>query len=409
MSALYPKAVVLTNSHPYGGTEMMARSLAAALQANGYESHVVNINEPDLRRHLPLLQDPELALMITTGALPLGLQIDNRPLWRLVPERVDFIAYVIDAWPYDYVRVAPFRDFLRDWAERPNLHLASLEANDARLIGTRAHYFPTGAYSAPWRCGPKAFPDRLMIWASANKELAITPLHDEFERTLADNNPWGLAPQRIAAIGESLRHTQIIHGLSAIAQAFDQPVEALVQPATMTALCAIDSCLKRYRRVKVAKALRGLPVDFYGENWPQHVGDTPSFRFRKPDPDHNHAFSFACQHYAGLVNFDPNFGHGTNERAVSALAMGIPIANNFNIRTDAATGCFAYHFGDESIRLAAERVLNYTGAVDIDARHTWEYLVRELLRGIARGRDAAAATTRAGAQLAASSAALCPA
>lgn len=388
MSALYPKAVVLTNSHPYGGTDMMARSLAAALAANGYDTEVVNISDPDLRRHLPLLRDPDVKLMITTGTLPLGLQIDGAPLWRLVGEATDFITYIIDAWPYDHVRVAPVRDFLADWAVRPNLHVASLEANDARLIGARAHYFPTGAYSAPWRTGPQAFPDRLMIWASANRELAVSPLHDAFEQTLADNNPWGLDARRIARAGESLRHTQIIHGLSAIAQAFEVPVQALVQPAAMTALCALDSCLKRYRRVKVAKALRGLPVDFYGENWQQHVGDTPSFRFRKPEPDHNHGFSHAIQHYAGLVNFDPNFGHGTNERAVSALAMGVPIANNFNVRTDGAAGCFAYHFSDESIRLAAERVLSNTAAVGVDASHTWEYLVRVLLRDVARSRQA---------------------
>jgi hypothetical protein len=386
MIRLYPKAVVLTNSHPFGGTDMMARSLAAALQANGYEAHVVNISDPDLKRHLAVLQDPDVELMITTGTLPLTLQIDHTPLWRLIPTHTDFITYIIDAWPYDHVRVPPCRDFLHDWTRMPNLHLASLERNDAQLIGARAHYFPTGAYSAPWRRGPKAHPDRLMIWASANKELAVSPLHDEFEKTIGDNNPWGLAAGRIARISEALRHTTIIHGLSAIAQAFDEPVQSLVQPQAMTALCAIDSCLKRYRRVKVARALRGMPVDFYGENWQQHVGDTASFRFCKPDPDHNHAFSHICQHYAGLVNFDPNFGHGTNERAVSALAMGVPIANNFNIRTDRATGCFPYHFSDESIRFAAERVLAFEGTITPQAEHTWEYLIRNLLADISRNR-----------------------
>jgi hypothetical protein len=187
-------------------------------------------------------------------------------------------------------------------------------------------------------------------------------------------------------ISEALRHTNIIHGLSAVAQAFNEPVQSLVQPDAATALCAIDSCLKRYRRVKVARALRGLPVDFYGENWEQHVGDTASFRFCKPDPDHNHAFSHICQHYAGLVNFDPNFGHGTNERAVSALAMGVPIANNFNIRTDSVAGCFPYHFSDESIRFAAERVLAFEGTLAPQAEHTWEYLIRKLLSEIARNR-----------------------
>jgi hypothetical protein len=365
---------------------MMARSLAAALQANGYEAHVVNISDPDLRRHLPLLQDRDVELMITTGTLPLTLQIDQTPLWRRIGPHVDFITYIIDAWPYDPVRVPPLRDFLGDWERMPNLHLASLERNDARLIGARAHYFPTGAYSAPWRRGPKAHPDRLMIWASANKELAVTPLHDEFEKTIAENNFWGLDGRRIAAVSEALRHTTTVHGLSAVAAAFNEPLPSLVQPGALPALCAIDSCLKRYRRVKVARALRGMPVDFYGENWQQHVGDTPSFRFCKPDPDHNHAFSHICQHYAGLVNFDPNFGHGTNERAVSALAMGIPIANNFNLRTDHAAGCFAYHFSDESIRFAAERALAFRGTLEPDPAHTWEYLVRRLLAEISGGR-----------------------
>jgi hypothetical protein len=385
MINLYPKAVVLTNSHPFGGTEMMARSLASALAANGYEAHIVNISDGDLNRHLPVLRDPELALAITTGTLPLSLQINQTPLWRVIPATADFITYIIDAWPYDHVRVPFLRDFLADWKTQPNLHVADLERNDAGLIGARAHYFPTGAYSAPRRREPKANPDRLMIWASANKELAVTPIHDAFEQTIRDNNHWGLDERRIASIGEALRHTTVVHGLSAMARAFGVPLQALVQPEAMTALCAIDSCLKRYRRVKVAQALRGLPVDFYGENWEQHVGDCESFRFYKPVPDHNHTFSHVCQHYAGLVNFDPNFGHGTNERAVSALAMGIPIANNFNIRTDSAVGCFPYHFNDESIRFAAEQLLGYEGVVPVDAQHTWEYLVRVLLRDVSAG------------------------
>jgi hypothetical protein len=380
---LYPKAVVLTNSHPYGGTEMMARSLRAGLAANGYDAYVVNVNDADLAQHLPLIRDPDVEFMITTGTIPLTLQMDNAPLWRQVPAHVDFVTYIIDAWPYDYVRVPSLRDFLRDWETMPNLHVAGLEYNDARLIGPRAHYFPTGAYSAPARREPKNRGDRLMIWASANKELSVTGIHDEFEQTIAGNNHWGLTPARIATISEALRHTTTVHGLSAVAAAFGEPIDTLVQPDAMTALCAIDSCLKRYRRVKVARAIRGLPVDFFGENWPQHVGDCSSFRFFKPIPDHNHVFSHLCQHYSGLVNFDPNFGHGTNERAVSALAMGIPIANNFNLRTDGLSGCYSYHFTDESIRFAVERLYAHEGPVEIQATHTWEYLLRVLLTEIA--------------------------
>jgi hypothetical protein len=52
----------------------------------------------------------------------------------------------------------------------------------------------------------------------------------------------------------------------------EEPLDEVVQPGALVALCAIDSCLKRYRRVKVVQALKGLPVDIYGENWQQHVG-----------------------------------------------------------------------------------------------------------------------------------------
>lgn len=385
MIQMYPKAIVLTTRHPFGGTEMMAQSLASALDANGYDSHIVNMQDASFQSLPALLKDPTLALVITTGTPPLQITVDNIPVWRVVAPQVQFITYVIDAWPYDFVRVDGCRNFLADWHTTPNLHVAAVEGNDAKLIGPRAHYFPTGAYPAPRRRGPKQHADRLMVWGSANKELAVTPVHNQFEPTLAANNFWGLDAARIARVAEALRHTEIVHGLGAIAAALGEPVEAVVQPPAMIALCAIDSCLKRYRRVKVAQALKGLPVDIYGENWEQHVGNVASFRLLKPNPDHNHAFSHLCQHYAGLVNFDPNFGHGTNERAVTALALGVPIANNFNLRTDHVTGCIPYHFSDASIRHAAERLLGYRGEVPLAAENTWEYLVGALLGEIAAG------------------------
>jgi len=381
---MYPRALVLTNRHPFGGTEMMAQSLAGALSNNGYDARVVNIEaRADLDALPSLVNDPCLSLMITTGTVPLQLRVNQVPIWRAVAPAVQFVMYIIDAWPYDFVRVEACRQFVSDWRHTTNLHVAAVEANDARLIGRRAHYFPTGAYPAPRRRGPKEHPQRLMMWGSANRELAVSPVHSEFEATLAANNHWGLDPMRIGQVAEALRHTEIVHGLSAIATALGEAVEALVQPAAMIALCAIDSCMKRYRRVKVAQALKGLPVDIYGENWQQYVGSVSSFRLLTPEPNHNHAFSHLCQHYAGLVNFDPNFGHGTNERAVTALALGIPIANNFNLSTDHVVGCIPYHYSDASIRHAAERLLSYCGEVPLPAGNTWEYRVGALLAAIA--------------------------
>jgi hypothetical protein len=383
MIRMYPKAAVLTNRHPFGGTDMMAQSLASALTAVGYDPRIVNQDDASLQALGSLLGDPDLRLIITTGTVPLSLRVAGQPVWRAMRPDVQFITYIVDAWPYDHVRVAACREFERDWQRMPNLHLASLEGNDARLIGPRAHHMPTGSYPAPWRVGPKQHADRLMVWGSANKELSVTPVHDAFEDTLADNNPWGLDPARRRTVAERLRHTTVTHGLTAIADAMDMPVGELVVEPAMVALCALDSTLKRYRRVKVVKALRGLPVDIYGENWGQHVGDEPSFRLLTPNPNHNHAFSYLCQHYAGLVNFDPNFGDGTNERAISALAMGVAIANNFNLRTNGLDGVIPYHFNDESIRSAAVRLLSHQRPVPTPAGHSWEALVGQLLRQVA--------------------------
>lgn len=383
MIRMYPKAAVLTAHHPYGGTEMMAQSLAYALNANGYDAAIFNINDESLQRLPALLQDGDLGLVMTTGTLPLGVRIGQTPIWEAIGPRVDFITYLIDAWPYDYVRVKPFRDYLAAHRRTPNLHLASLEGNDARLIGERVWHMPTGAYPAPWRRGAKAHPERLIMWASAHAELAVTPIHDDFESTLRDNNPWGFDDPAIRSIGERLRGTTITHGFTAIAEALGMAPEELGSDADLVAVSAIDSCLKRYRRVLVVRALRDFPLDIYGTNWERYIEGNPNHRMLTPNPNHNHAFSYLCQDYAGLINVDPNFGDGTNERVVSALSMGLPVANNFNLCTDALAGCYPYHFNQESIRAAARRVLAHSGPIPSPVANAWEHRVGVLLRAIA--------------------------
>ncbi|MEI8301950.1 MAG: hypothetical protein WCG13_01560 [Burkholderiales bacterium] len=383
MIRLYPKAAVLTAHHPYGGTEMMAQSLAFALSTNGYDAAIFNVNDESLQSLPALLKDPDLRLVMTTGTLPLGIGIGDRPVWDAVAPDVDFITYLIDAWPYDYVRVKPFRDYLRAWHDRSNLHLVHVEGNDARLIGDRVHHMPTGANPAPWRRGPKAHPERLMMWASTHTELAVSRFDMDFEETLAENNAWGFDAGRIRSIADALRATTITHGMSAIAEAMEMPAQALQRDEYMVALCAVDSSLKRYRRVKVVRALRDFPLDIYGRNWERYIEGNPNHRMCTANPDHNHAFSHVVQDYAGLINVDPNYGDGSNERAVSALAMGIPVANNFNLKTDPIPGCYPYHFTDESIRAAARRVLAHRGEINTPVVNTWEHQIGRLLRAIA--------------------------
>ena len=123
MIQMYPKAVVLTNRHPFGGTEMMAQSLASALDANGYDSHIVSINDATFESLSALLKDPQLALVMTDRhAAVAGRRRWRADLARRPAPRCEFITYVIDAWPYDAVRVEACGPFMADWQRMPNLH-----------------------------------------------------------------------------------------------------------------------------------------------------------------------------------------------------------------------------------------------------------------------------------------------
>jgi hypothetical protein len=90
MIQMYPKAVVLTNRHPFGGTEMMAQSLASALDANGDDSHIVSIDDQTFHGLSALLKDPQLALVMTTGTLPLQVAVGGVPIWRALAPGVQF-------------------------------------------------------------------------------------------------------------------------------------------------------------------------------------------------------------------------------------------------------------------------------------------------------------------------------
>ena len=50
MIRLFPKAAVMTTHHPFGGTEMFAQCPCFALNANGYDAQIININDASLQR-----------------------------------------------------------------------------------------------------------------------------------------------------------------------------------------------------------------------------------------------------------------------------------------------------------------------------------------------------------------------
>ena len=160
-------------------------------------------------------------------------------------------------------------------------------------------------------------------------------------------------------------------------------MEELIQ-APGADIAAIDAGLKRYRRVKVVRALKGLSVDIYGRGWEQYV-EGCGFKLLTPEPNHNAMFGTLCQGYAGVVNFDPNFGVGTNERAMTALATGTRLMNNSNSRIGGMTGVYTYSFGDEpaKIRSVAERMFtNVWTESKMVTGYGWEEGVGRVLKAL---------------------------
>jgi len=203
----------------------------------------------------------------------------------------------------------------------------------------------TGAYAAPRRRGPKAHPDRLMIWGSANKELAVT----DSRRVRANHQRQQSLGPRCAPHRHDFRvvapHDHR-HRLSAMAHAFNE-ADPIAGSAGRRGRAVCDRLVPETgtggsRWLAPCEACRSIST----EKREQHVATPRSFRFCKPDPDHNHAFSHVCQHYAGLVNFDPNFGHGTNERAVSRARHGNSDRQPTSTSPDNAVGLLPVSFSD---------------------------------------------------------------
>lgn len=387
-SRLHRRALVLSFRHPYGATEMMADSLAAALRLNGYQASTAILNTPTFQQDLAAgLSDPDLELVMCTGSWPLKLVVQSGvPLWRFLPDRVLFVVLVIDALPYDF-RMPFFVSFLQDYAGRGNLVAASFDRITAAILGRHARrkvfYMPHGGYLAPPLREAPRHPDRLMLWASIEAELARSDSTASVLRALEDTNPWGFDPAALRAVADRLLQSGQWHGLQALADAVDMSVEEMLAEEWTEELCVIDSALKRYRRGFLVDALRDFPLDIYGKNWERRVADAPAIRLKTPEPDHNAVFSHVCQHYGGVLNIDPNWGEGTNERAASALAMGARLATSRNPRVDGIAGCFQYDLTRESIRAACEQALNGPRPAPRNAGFAWEYVVSTLLAEIA--------------------------
>ena len=379
------KALVLTFRHPYGATDMMAASIAAALKLNGYDATIATMYTSEFGQQLAsALSDSDLELVISTGVSPLKVILNQERtfLWRFIPKHVLFVTIIVDALPYDF-KTSAFVSFMDDFPRLDNLVIVSYEKNIAGILsafsGKKVYHMPTGATLVPFLREEPEHTDRLMFWGSVEAELAKTDHTSDLLTAIRSHNRWNLSEQQIRKVTDFIIGADEPYALGALSQALDIPVDVMLRNQWIDELCIIDSAIKRYRRAFLIESLQDFPLDIYGKNWEKYVGPASAIRLRQPEPDHNLAFGHICQHYAGVVNIDPNWGDGTNERAITALTMGVRVATNKNKRIENTVGCYQYSLNRDSIRAACSQALNGIKPVAPLAEATWEYLIGRFL------------------------------
>jgi len=377
-----PKALIIGFEHPYNAIQMMADRIAAALVEQGYAPATAMIGNENLPDQLSAINDPSLELIIFLGSIPLNLQVNKMHIWRFIPKNVKCIEIILDSLPYDF-RIPGFVNYLNDFTTSPNYHLASFEGNIAKTLteftGKNVFHLHSGAYTIAQKTSPKKHPDRLMFWGSIGAELGRNDATDDLLSTLTQFNVWGLNKERLSYTADAMKASDNFYGYSELSNALDISLQDLLRPEWIQALCAIDSALKRYRRLFLIESILDFPLDIYGKNWEQYLPKKSVIRIMNFIPDDNSVFSYACQEYAGVVNIDPNWGNGTNERAITALALGVNVASNKNEMIKDIHGHYPYVLDRQSIRDACKLALDTKNVLSDLPQFSWSAVIKKLL------------------------------
>ena len=379
------KALVIGFAHPFNAVKMMADSIGAALTLNGYQVTIATVGEVEFNQQMEVINNKKLGLIFCLGSIPLDLLLNGKRLWDFVGSNVQIVELVLDSLPYDF-RILGFADFVRDYGSRKNLSMASFEGNIANMLsmktGKTVHHMHPGFYGVPLINRPKKFPDRLFFWGSVETELGMTKVTNSLKDVISSFNVWGLSNQKIDEVVACVERTSDFYSFTDFSIAIGIDMAELLRSEWIDALCAIDSAIKRYRRVFLIKSIQDLPIDLYGKNWDKYIKADSNMRVMQFEPDDNRSFSYICQEYAGLINIDPNWSNGTNERAVTALALGVNVASNKNKMLANLKGSYQYDLSRDSIRGACSQALNSPRIYEYPGQFSWETVVTRLMTSI---------------------------
>jgi len=380
------KALIIGFHHPFNAIQIMAERISGALSGLGYEVRIAMVGTQDLANQLSFLDKSDLEMIVFLGSPPMGIKINDKYLWEFLPQEVRFLGMILDSLPYDF-RMQGFSDYLQFFSKKSNGYLTSFEGNIARtlsdLTDKEVFHLHHGSYEVTQKVTEeKKFPERLMFWGSIAAELGRNESTNDLFYTIQKFNVWGLSTKQISILTEKMKAETDFYSFCALSKFLEISYRDLLRQDWIQALCAIDSALKRYRRLFLIESIQDFPLDIYGKNWEQFLKPSKNVRLMQFEPDDNAVFSYACRDYGAVVNIDPNWGNGTNERAITSLAQGINLVSNQNLMIEGTVGSFLYNLNKDSIRSSCELALRFKNPQNPLTKFTWAYVISDLIKKI---------------------------
>jgi hypothetical protein len=266
------------------------------------------------------------------------VRIGERPLWEHFDCPVSL--YLLDAILYDMARVPVMGDFLNAARKDARLGLVAPETGYRDWLGdtlaVQWDHVPFAAFPCVQRgplaraaAGEQAVLPRVAVIGTIGNELGGTPAGETLSGLLARVAGVHASPERLATLHDALLApgADAMPALTVARELGWGPERAFDRPS-LALLVAVDSWVKRHRRIQAVASLAGVPVDFYGTGWQEHFGDTPGFNY--VGRVHHDNIARVLAHYRATVNFDPNWQGGMHDRVYSAAAMGTHVFTNAN-------------------------------------------------------------------------------
>jgi hypothetical protein len=336
--------LVIAFDHPLQAVESVADRIASGLCCQGINAAACSL--PRDAAKIAAIPKEQITGILSMGSLPLNQRIEGQWLW----ERVDcpVTVYLLDAILYDLPRGPVLRHF-RAAARRDNrLGLASPETGYQHWLAAEL-----GVRWAPLRFGhfgktqlgeaPVTPQDRLCVIGTIGQELGGSPATETLSALL---ERLGLGTARQPLQDALLADDAPAMPTRTTCDVLGWDVAMALQQAP--ALIAVDSWVKRHRRLAAVRSLQGVPVDFFGSGWRELLGEVDGFRYVGQIGHQD--IATVLRHYRGLVNFDPNWADGVHDRVYTACAMGTPVLTNANSVLDGG------HLPDELVlRYDAQR------------------------------------------------------